>query len=162
MDAAPLTCAGVTTYKAVKISGATSADLVAVFGVGGLGHLAVQYARITGAAVVAVDTNEARLESARALGAEHLVHVGEEDPVAAIQRLGGADVAIATAVNPSAFEQAIGSLAREAAWSASGCRPRTSCTSRSSRPSSGASASAARSSAPTTTSRRSSSCTAAD
>ena len=112
MDAAPLTCAGVTTYKAVKVSGATSADLVAVFGTGGLGHLAVQYARITGAAVIAVDTNEARLESARALGAEHLVHVGEEDPVAAIQRLGGADVAIATAVNPSAFEQAIGSLAR--------------------------------------------------
>jgi propanol-preferring alcohol dehydrogenase len=112
LDAAPLTCAGVTTYKAVKVSGATSADLVAVFGTGGLGHLAVQYARITGAAVIAVDTNAARLESARALGAEHLVHVGEEDPVAAIQRLGGADVAIATAVNPSAFEQAIGSLAR--------------------------------------------------
>ena len=112
LDAAPLTCAGVTTYKAVKVSGATSASLVAVFGVGGLGHLAVQYARITGAAVVAVDTNEARLESARALGADHLVHVGEEDPIAAIQRLGGADVAIATAVSPSAFEQAIGSLAR--------------------------------------------------
>src|SRR3954449_12962028 len=72
-DAAPLTCAGVTTYKAVKVSGATSADLVAVFGAGGLGHLAIQYARITGAAVVAVDTNEARLESARALGAEHVV-----------------------------------------------------------------------------------------
>ena len=48
-DAAPLTCAGVTTYKAVKVSGARSSDLVAVFGVGGLGHLAVQYARITGA-----------------------------------------------------------------------------------------------------------------
>jgi len=112
LDAAPLTCAGVTTYKAVKVSGATSADLVAVFGAGGLGHLAIQYARITGAAVVAVDTNAARLESARALGAEHLVLVGEEDPAAAIQRLGGADVAVATAVTPSAFEQAIGSLAR--------------------------------------------------
>jgi alcohol dehydrogenase, propanol-preferring len=112
LDAAPLTCAGVTTYKAVKSSGATSASLVAVFGVGGLGHLAVQYARITGASVVAVDTNADRLESARELGAEHLVHVGEEDPVAAIQRLGGADAAIATAVNPSAFEQAIRSLAR--------------------------------------------------
>jgi alcohol dehydrogenase, propanol-preferring len=112
LDAAPLTCAGVTTYKAVKSSGATSASLVAVFGAGGLGHLAVQYARITGASVVAVDTNAERLESARELGAEHLVHVGEEDPVAAIQRLGGADAAIATAVNPSAFEQAIRSLAR--------------------------------------------------
>jgi propanol-preferring alcohol dehydrogenase len=112
LDAAPLTCAGVTTYKAVKSSGATSSSLVAVFGVGGLGHLAVQYARITGASVVAVDTNAERLESARELGAEHLVHVGEEDPIAAIQRLGGADAAIATAVNPSAFEQAIYALAR--------------------------------------------------
>jgi alcohol dehydrogenase, propanol-preferring len=111
-DAAPLTCAGVTTYKAVKLSGAASASLVAVFGAGGLGHLAIQYARITGATVVAVDTNAERLRSARELGAEHVVHVGEQDPVAAIQRLGGADAAIATAVNPSAFEQAIGSLAR--------------------------------------------------
>ena len=71
LDAAPLTCAGVTTYKAVKISGARSSDLVAVFGAGGLGHLAIQYAAITGAAVVAVDINAERLEAARALGAEH-------------------------------------------------------------------------------------------
>jgi alcohol dehydrogenase, propanol-preferring len=49
IDAAPLTCAGVTTYKAVKVSGARSSDLVAVFGIGGLGHMAVQYARIAGA-----------------------------------------------------------------------------------------------------------------
>jgi alcohol dehydrogenase, propanol-preferring len=112
LDAAPLTCAGVTTYKAVKVSGASSAGLVAVFGAGGLGHLAIQYARVTGAAVVAVDINEERLNTARALGAEHVVHVGEEDPVAAIQALGGADQAISTAVSPSAFEQAFGSLAR--------------------------------------------------
>ena len=111
-DAAPLTCAGVTTYKAVKVSGASSAGLVAVFGAGGLGHLAIQYARVTGAAVVAVDTNEERLNTALELGAEHVVHVGEQDPVAAIQALGGADQAISTAVTPSAFEQALGSLAR--------------------------------------------------
>jgi propanol-preferring alcohol dehydrogenase len=111
-DASPLTCAGVTTYKAVKESGARSSDLVAVFGAGGLGHLAVQYARITGASVVAVDVNPARLESARAVGAEHLVNPLEEDPVAAIQRLGGADAAIATAVSPQPFQQAFGSLAR--------------------------------------------------
>jgi propanol-preferring alcohol dehydrogenase len=111
-DASPLTCAGVTTYKAVKDSGARSSDLVAVFGTGGLGHLAVQYARITGASVVAVDINAARLESARAVGAEHLVNPLEEDPVAAIQRLGGADAAIATAVTPEPFRQAFGSLAR--------------------------------------------------
>jgi alcohol dehydrogenase, propanol-preferring len=111
-DASPLTCAGVTTYKAVKISGARSSDLVAVFGAGGLGHLAIQYARITGASVVAVDINPVRLESALAAGAEHVVNPAEEDPVAAIQRLGGADAAISTAVFPTAFEQAFGSLAR--------------------------------------------------
>jgi propanol-preferring alcohol dehydrogenase len=112
LDAAPLTCAGVTTYKAVKVSGASSAGLVAVFGAGGLGHLAIQYARVTGAAVVAVDINEQRLNTASELGAEHVVHAGEQDPVAAIQALGGADQAISTAVTPSAFEQAFGSLAR--------------------------------------------------
>jgi propanol-preferring alcohol dehydrogenase len=111
-DAAPLTCAGVTTYKAVKVSQARSSDLVAVYGVGGLGHLAVQYARITGASVIAVDVNQARLETARELGAEHLVNASEEDPVAAIQRLGGANAAIATAVSPKPFQQAYRSLAR--------------------------------------------------
>ena len=83
-----------------------------MFGAGGLGHLAIQYARITGAAVVAVDINEERLNTARELGAEHVVHAGEQDPIAAIQALGGADQAISTAVSPSAFEQALGSLAR--------------------------------------------------
>jgi propanol-preferring alcohol dehydrogenase len=112
LDAAPLTCAGVTTYKAVKVSAADSSSLVAVFGTGGLGHLALQYARIAGAEVIAVDTNERRLETARELGASHLVNPAEEDPVAAIQRLGGADVAVSTAVQPVAFEQAIGALAR--------------------------------------------------
>jgi propanol-preferring alcohol dehydrogenase len=111
-DAAPLTCAGVTTYKAVKVSGARSSDLVAVFGAGCLGHLAIQYARITGASVVAVDLNAERLEAARALGAEHVVHAGEQDPVAAIKALRGASAAISTAVNPIAFEQALGSLRR--------------------------------------------------
>lgn len=112
LDAAPLTCAGVTTFKAVKVSGAAPAGLVAVFGAGGLGHLAVQYARIAGAAVVAVDTNAARLETARELGADHLVHAGEQDPAPAIQALGGADQVIATAVQPVAFEQGLESLRR--------------------------------------------------
>lgn len=111
-DAAPLTCAGVTTYKAVKESGARAADRVAVFGAGGLGHLAIQYARVTGAEVVAVDVNEERLVTATELGAEHVVNAAVEDPVAAIGAMGGADVAIATAVSPVAFEQAMGSLAR--------------------------------------------------
>ena len=73
-DAAPLTCAGVTTYKAVKVSKAKPADLVAIWGIGGLGHLALQYARISGAAVVAVDLFEDKLELARELGAEFTVN----------------------------------------------------------------------------------------
>jgi propanol-preferring alcohol dehydrogenase len=111
-DAAPLTCAGVTTYKAVKVAGTRSSDLVAVFGVGGLGHLAIQYAAIAGGRVVAVDLHDEKLELARELGAEFTVNAAEEDPVAAIQKLGGANQAIALAVSPKAFEQAYGSLRR--------------------------------------------------
>jgi propanol-preferring alcohol dehydrogenase len=111
-DAAPLTCAGVTTYKAVKLSGARSSDLVAVFGIGGLGHMALQYAKIAGATVVAVDVTEEKLAMARGLGADYTVNASQEDPVAAIKRLGGADAAIALAVSPRAFEQAFASLRR--------------------------------------------------
>jgi len=111
-DAAPLTCAGVTTYKAVKVSGAKPADLVAIWGIGGLGHLALQYARIAGGSVVAVDLIEDKLQLARELGAEYTVNAAEEDPVAAIKRLGGADAAIVLAVAPTAFEQAFASLRR--------------------------------------------------
>jgi propanol-preferring alcohol dehydrogenase len=111
-DAAPLTCAGVTTYKAVKVAGTRSSDFVAVFGVGGLGHLAIQYAAIAGGRVVAVDVIEEKLELARELGAEFTVNAAKEDPVEAIQRLGGVDQAIALAVSPRAFEQAYGSLRR--------------------------------------------------
>jgi propanol-preferring alcohol dehydrogenase len=111
-DAAPLTCAGVTTYKAVKVAGTRSSDIVAVFGVGGLGHLAIQYAAIAGGRVVAVDLFDEKLEQARELGAEFTVNASKEDPVAAIQALGGAHQAIALAVAPKAFEQAYGSLRR--------------------------------------------------
>lgn len=112
LDAAPLTCAGVTTYKAVKVSGARSSDLVAVFGIGGLGHLAVQYARIAGARVVAVDLQDDKLALARDLGAEFTVNASQRDAAAAIQELGGADAAIALAVAPRAFSDAYGSLKR--------------------------------------------------
>ncbi len=112
IDAAPLTCAGVTTYKAVKVAGTRPSDLVAVFGVGGLGHLAIQYAQIAGGSVVAVDLFDEKLELARELGAVHSVNATEEDPVAAIRRLGGADQAIVLAVSPTAFEQAFRSLKR--------------------------------------------------
>ena len=112
LDAAPLTCAGVTTYKALKVSGARPSDLVAIFGVGGLGHLALQYARIAGTSVVAVDLVDSKLEMARRLGAEHTVNALTDDPVERIQALGGADVAVALAVSPIAFEQAFRSLRR--------------------------------------------------
>jgi alcohol dehydrogenase, propanol-preferring len=112
LDAAPLTCAGVTTYKAVKVAGTRSSDLVAVFGVGGLGHLAIQYAAIAGGRVVAVDLVDEKLELAKELGAEFTVNAGEEDPAEFIQKLGGADQAIALAVSPKSFEQAYRSLRR--------------------------------------------------
>src|SRR5476651_2042591 len=112
LDAAPLACAGVTTYKAVKVAGTRSSDLVAVFGVGGLGHLAIQYAAIAGGRVVAVDLVDEKLELARELGAEFTINAKKEDPVEAIQRLGGVDQAIALAVSPRAFEQAYASLRR--------------------------------------------------
>jgi alcohol dehydrogenase, propanol-preferring len=111
-DAAPLACAGVTAYKAVKVAGTRSSDLVAVFGVGGLGHLAIQYAAIAGGRVVAIDLIDEKLDLARELGAEFTINAAKEDPVEAIQRLGGVDQAIALAVSPRAFEQAYGSLRR--------------------------------------------------
>ncbi len=111
-DAAPLTCAGVTTYKAVKVAGTRSSDLVAVFGVGGLGHLAIQYAAIAGGRVIAVDLVDEKLELARELGAEFTINATKQDPVAEIQALGGADQAISLAVSPRAFEQAYGTLRR--------------------------------------------------
>jgi propanol-preferring alcohol dehydrogenase len=111
-DAAPLTCAGVTTYKAVKVAGTRSSDLVAVFGIGGLGHLAVQYAKIAGGTVVAVDLVDEKLDLAKTLGADYVVNPGREEPVEAIRKLGGADQAICLAVSPRAFEQAYRSLRR--------------------------------------------------
>ena len=112
LDAAPLACAGVTTYKAVKVSGARPGQLVAIFGIGGLGHLALQYAKISGATVVAVDVVDEKLELARELGADYTVNAMVEDPIAAIKKLGGAHAAISVAVAPKAFEQAFGSLRR--------------------------------------------------
>jgi propanol-preferring alcohol dehydrogenase len=112
VDAAPLTCAGVTTYKAIKVAGTRPSDIVAIFGVGGLGHLALQYARIAGARVIAVDLHDEKLALAKELGAEFTVNATQEDPVKAIQDLGGADQAIALAVAPVAFQQAYRSLRR--------------------------------------------------
>ena len=111
-DAAPLTCAGVTTYKAVKVSGTRPSDLVAVFGIGGLGHLAMQYAQIAGGTVAAVDIVDSKLQLAKDLGAAYTVNAVHEDPVEVLQGLGGADAAIVLAATPTACEQAFRSLRR--------------------------------------------------
>jgi propanol-preferring alcohol dehydrogenase len=111
-EAAPLTCAGVTTFKAVKVSGIQPGETMAVFGIGGLGHLAVQYARILASTVIAVDIEDAKLDLARELGADHVVNARQADPVEAIRDLGGADVAVSLATSPRAFEQAFSSLRR--------------------------------------------------
>jgi propanol-preferring alcohol dehydrogenase len=111
-DAAPLTCAGLAAYKAVKVSGARPTDLVAVFGIGGIGHLAVQYAKLAGSTVVAVSRGDEKLQLARELGADFTINARQEDPAEAIQKLGGADAAISATVSPKAFEQAYLSLRR--------------------------------------------------
>lgn len=111
-DAAPLTCAGVTTYKAIKVAKVAPAETVAVFGIGGLGHLALQYARIAGGFTIAVDIEDNKLDMAAELGADHVVNAANTDPVEAIQALGGADVAVVLAASPKAFDQAYRSLRR--------------------------------------------------
>jgi propanol-preferring alcohol dehydrogenase len=112
LDAAPLTCAGVTTFKAIKVSRLQPGETAVIFGIGGLGHLALQYARVAGARVIAVDVAAAKLDLARELGADFTVNAREVDPVRAIAELGGADVAVSLAAAPRAFEQAFGSLRR--------------------------------------------------
>jgi propanol-preferring alcohol dehydrogenase len=111
-DAAPLTCAGVTTYKAVKVGGVTPGDRVAIFGIGGLGHLAQQYAQIFGGETIAVDVTEEKLALAKQLGAAHTINAANTDPVAAIEALGGADVAVVLAADPRVIEQAHAALRR--------------------------------------------------
>jgi alcohol dehydrogenase, propanol-preferring len=105
-EAAPLTCAGVTTYKAVKVSGARPGERVAIFGIGGLGHLAQQYAQIFGAQTIAVDVTEDKLALARELGATWTINAVDTDVVAEINAIGGADVAVVLAAEPSVLEQA--------------------------------------------------------
>jgi propanol-preferring alcohol dehydrogenase len=112
MDAAPLSCAGVTTFKAIKVAGLRPGETASVVGIGGLGHLALQYARVLGARVIAVDVEDAKLDLARALGADLTVNAKSTDPVQAIAGYGGADVAVVTAASPKTFEQAYASLRR--------------------------------------------------
>ena len=112
-DAAPILCAGVTTYKGLKETKARPGEWVVISGVGGLGHVAVQYAKAMGLHVAAVDLGAEKLELARKLGAELTVDAGTEDPARIIQeKIGGAHGVLVTAVSVKAFKQAIGMLRR--------------------------------------------------
>ncbi len=113
VEIAPVLCAGVTVYKGLKVSEARPGQWVVISGVGGLGHVAVQYAKAMGLRVAAVDIAEDKLQLARELGAEVVVNASNEDPVQAIQeQVGGAHAVLVTAVHPSAFGQAIGMARR--------------------------------------------------
>jgi len=96
-DAAPLLCAGLTTFNALRNAPARAGDLVAVLGIGGLGHLAVQYARHMGFEVAAIARGSNTAELARKLGAHHYIDSAAADPGAALQALGGAKVILTTA-----------------------------------------------------------------
>lgn len=110
LDAAPLACAGVTAFRAVRAAGVRAGELVAVFGVGGLGHLALQYAELAGAVTAAVDIDDDTLEAARDLGATHVVNARHADPVRHLMALGGAHTAIVTTPDAHVAEQAYESL----------------------------------------------------
>ena len=97
VDAAPLLCAGLTTFSALRNSPAKAGDLVAVVGIGGLGHLAVQYARHMGFEVAAIERGRDTAELARKLGAHHYIDSVASDPAQALQTLGGAKMILVTA-----------------------------------------------------------------
>jgi propanol-preferring alcohol dehydrogenase len=97
VDAAPLLCAGLTTFNALRNAPAKAGDLVAVLGIGGLGHLAVQYARHMGFEVAAIARGSNTVELAKKLGAHHYIDSAATDPAAALQALGGAKVILITA-----------------------------------------------------------------
>jgi D-arabinose 1-dehydrogenase-like Zn-dependent alcohol dehydrogenase len=111
VEAAPLMCAGLTTYNCLRNSGARPGDLVAVIGLGGLGHLGVQYAAKSGYNTVAIGRGSDKEALARKLGAAHYIDSGANDPAAELQKLGGAKVILATVTAAEAMKAVIGGLA---------------------------------------------------
>jgi len=110
---APILCAGVTVYKGLKMTDTKPGNWVVISGVGGLGHLAVQYAKAMGLNVVAVDVDDAKLEFARRLGASLTINAKTTDPVAAVKKeIGGAHGVLVTAVSRMAFAQAVDMVRR--------------------------------------------------
>jgi D-arabinose 1-dehydrogenase-like Zn-dependent alcohol dehydrogenase len=110
-EAGPFMCAGVTVFNALRNSGARAGEVVAVHGIGGLGHLGVQYARRMGFNTVAINRGKDKEELARQLGAQHYVDATAQDVVAELQKLGGASVILATAPNAQAISGLVDGLA---------------------------------------------------
>jgi propanol-preferring alcohol dehydrogenase len=109
--AAPILCAGVTVYKGLKETEVKPGEWVAISGIGGLGHMAVQYAKAMGMHVAAIDIHPEKLALAAKLGAEIVLNARDVDPAQELQkRLGGVHGVLVTAVSPTAFEQAFGVL----------------------------------------------------
>ncbi|MEO8704213.1 MAG: zinc-dependent alcohol dehydrogenase [Kofleriaceae bacterium] len=108
--AAPLICAGVTTYKGIKVTGARPGEWIAISGVGGLGHLGIQYAKAMGLHVCAVDIDDRKLAHATRLGADRVVNARTADPIEAVKKAtsGGAHGVLITAPSLSAFKQGVG------------------------------------------------------
>lgn len=124
VEIAPVLCAGVTVYKGLKMTDAKPGDWVVISGIGGLGHMAVQYAKAMGLNVAAVDIDDAKLDLAKRLGASVTVNAMKTDPAAALQKeIGGAHGALVTAVSPRAFEQALGMVRRKGTVSLVGLPP---------------------------------------
>jgi D-arabinose 1-dehydrogenase-like Zn-dependent alcohol dehydrogenase len=109
-DAAPLLCAGITTFNALRESGARPGDLVAILGIGGLGHLGVQFARRMGFETVAIARGTEKEQQARDLGAHHYVDSTSTDVAEALKELGGAQTILATVTAPDAMSAAVGGL----------------------------------------------------
>jgi len=112
-EAAPMGCAGVTTYHALRRSKAVAGDRVAVLGIGGLGHLGVQWAKAMGFETIAIARGADKEANARELGAHHYIDSTAGDVAAALQALGGASVVLATAANSAAMAQTVGGLGPE-------------------------------------------------
>jgi alcohol dehydrogenase, propanol-preferring len=124
--AAPILCAGVTVYKGLKETDTKPGDTVVISGIGGLGHIAVQYAKAMGRKVIAVDITEEKLALAREMGADAAVNGLATDPVAEVKALcGGADGVLVTAVSKKAFSQALGMLGKRGTMSLVGLPPGT-------------------------------------
>jgi len=112
-EAAPLLCAGITTFNALRNSGAGPGEVVAVQGIGGLGHLAIQYAVKMGFKTVAISGSDDKKKLAGELGAHVFVNAGKQDPAEELQKLGGARVILATAPNSKAISELAGGLGRD-------------------------------------------------